>query len=218
MWRVVKWIAGVLWLGSFGLTVYVLQQWISGEELPNLPPILEFFQRNWVLLLSAIPVFGVLSLATFQRDRLKHLLDSNAVRFYKSARKLHALDIVNNRHWYDPYFLERPAVTKAIKMVTRSQAVLLVGVPLIGKSRCAFETLKRLSGYHILGLSAAIPMDEGVPLKLPRHCLIRKPKLVLFLDDLQNYLEKISPALLCDKLRRQAREVVVLATCRSGDE
>ena len=101
-------------------------------------------------------------------------------------------------------------------MLTRGEGVILVGDPLLGKTRCAYEALKRLPGYHVLGLIAE--QQDVANLKIPSFYGLFRPRLIVFLDDLQRYLAKISPVLLLQKLQVQVQSLAVLATCRTGEE
>ena len=67
-------------------------------------------------------------------------------------------------------------------------------------------------------LSLKPEKQDIAEIRIPRSYLIFKPKLILFLDDLQAYVEKFSPVHLVQHLSKRSKCLAVLATCRSGDE
>lgn len=71
-------------------------------------------------------------------------------------------------------------------------------------------------GYHVLGLA---PGDQKISeLKIPRSYAFLRPKVAVFLDDLQAYIGGFTPNYLYRHLDAQTRSLVILATCRTGDE
>lgn len=216
MWKVIKWILTTLWALSSTFAAYVFYKWLDGKagEIQNLPRFISLLLGNKLVLVFSLFVLGVLAVISFQRDTRQEL--EKKVWFYKSTSRLKPTDINPGQAWYDPFFVARPAVAAATKLLTSGQGVLLLGVPLLGKTRCAYEVLKRSRKYYVLGIS---PRDQDVAkVKIPRSYLIFKPSLVLFLDDLQLYLEKLDPAHLSQHLLKQTHSFAVLATCRSGKE
>jgi Flp pilus assembly protein TadD len=219
MWRLVKWIITTLWALIFALTVFILQRLIGGktEELKNLPRFFSFVSEHWIVLILVLVAFGILARIAFQRDALEKL--RKKVWLYKSAYHLQPHDFNRAPAWYDPYFIQRPVISAAKNELLNEQGVLLLGVPLLGKTRCAYEICKLMKGYYILGLAPENKEIEAT--KLPRSFLLRKPKIILFLDDLNRFINKFTPTHLDKQIAEQTRSnrsLVVLATCRSGKE
>ena len=146
MWKVIKWGLGTLWILFLGFAVFVFQKWISGSELPNLPPILSFLSAHRFALVLTLSLVGMLALVAFQQDSLKNL--QKKVLFYTSTSRLKPSDMNPSKAWYDRYFIPRPVVNKVAGMLDAGHGAVLFGVPLAGKTRCAFEVLKRLRGYQ----------------------------------------------------------------------
>lgn len=214
MWKVIKWLFTTLFTVSVGFAIFILQQWLLDKPLPNLPRFLSFFVANWHVLVAAVITMGLIALTSFQRDALRNL--EKHVWFYKSTARLKPSDINPSRFWYDPFFLKRPALDRAVNHFATGQGVLLLGVPLLGKTRSVYEILKRLRGYMVLCPSPD-KLDVG-DIKLPRFRLLLKPRVILFLDDIPQYVGKFSPTHLHYHLSKQSKSVTVLATCRLGKD
>ncbi|MCM2464743.1 tetratricopeptide repeat protein [Methanoculleus oceani] len=103
----------------------------------------------------------------------------------------------------------------------RGNDVLIMGKPDSGKTRMAYEVIKNLNGHYILLIPKTGIYDTS-NLKLPfypRSYLSpsRKPKFILFLDDLQKYCTSTSLDDLISKLQSRF-PVTIIATVREGDE
>ena len=217
MWKVIKWGLTTSWGFLFASALFIFTTWLAGKPIPNLPHLLSLLSANRFWVVPVLILLGILTLVAYQRDSLKNL--EKKVGFYKSTSRLGPSDINPSKPWHDPYFLARPAVKKVVGMLDAGHGAVLLGVPLVGKTRCAFEVLKQLRGYHVLSLT---PEKQNIAeIRIPRSYLIFKifkPKVILFLDDLQGYAEKVSPVHLVQHLGKQSKSLAVLATCRSGDE
>ncbi len=214
MWKTIKWLLTTLWGLSLGFAVFTFYNWISGKPLPKLPLFLSYLSANKLALILIFFLLGILALVAFQREILNNL--ENKVRFYKSTCQLKPSHINPSEAWYDRFFIERPSADRVGDLLVKGDGVVLLGVPLIGKTRFAFEALKRLGGYHVLTLTA--DKQDISAIKVPRSYLLFKPRLILFLDDLQRYIEKFSLLDLHRHLGKQSHSLTILSTCRSGDE
>jgi len=76
--------------------------------------------------------------------------------------------------------------------------------------------MRRVHGYHVLILED--DQNLRAKLKLPRSLLYRRPKVILFLDDLHRSIGRFSPNTLLKGLLKQSRHLVIISTCRSGEE
>ncbi len=214
LWVFVKYVSLLVWGLFVGIAAFVFQTWLRGLSLPNLPLFLSVFTENLGLLIFVIALWGVIARVAFRQDALRRLRDK--VWFYKPRWRLRPLDVNPSESWYTARLINRP-VEQAIGWFTKNQegGVLLTGVPLIGKTRCAYEILKRINGHYHLGIG---PYDDISEIKLPRSYVFLKPKVVLFLDDLQDYIGKFHPNRLHQRLSKQTRSLSLLATCRTGPE
>ena len=214
MWKAFKWAFGTAWALLLTLALFIFQKWISREEIPNLPPIISFLSHKVFVLICALVILGILAGIAFWRDALERL--RKKVWFFTPARLIRPSDVNRSPAWFDPYFLKRPSVATTVNLLLSGKGVLLSGVPLAGKTRCAFEVLKQLRGYHVLGL---FPDEETIAdIAIPRSFFFSKPKIILLLDDLERYVDKFLPLQLYQRIAKQSASVTFLATCRSGNE
>jgi tetratricopeptide (TPR) repeat protein len=213
MWKPIKYTLMVLAGLPSILGLFFLENWLAGKPLPNLPRLLSFFHEDWLLLVAASAGFALSALYAHQRDVLKTLRAKGYI--YKRTEHLQASDIEPSPAWYDSYFISRSAVDEAATHLISNQSVLLLGVPLIGKTRCAFEALKVLKGHHVLVLSTN---DKAEEINLPRDWIVLKPKLIVFLDNINRFVGRFTPSAFLNRLAGQSGSLTVLATCRSRKE
>ncbi len=91
--------------------------------------------------------------------------------------------------------------------------VLVLGKTAAGKTRTIYEVIKDMQGFIVIS-----PRHHTINLaKLKTISSLSKKKVVLFLDDLDKYVKKLDIAMLISQLEQNVGDLVVLATCRTGD-
>ena len=179
--------------------VKFIAKYLAAIGLGLLVPFL--WHSSKLLSFAALVGFAVLAAIIFYQESLKRL--RKTVIIYGPTERLKPSDIRPSDKWYNPFYIEPPAVTRAVGMLNANNNVVLLGVPLLGKTRCAFEVLKRLRGFHVLYPKPEIQKVGDI--KVPRTYLVLKPRLVLFLDDLESYVGKFLADNLCRHLKAQSR-------------
>ena len=205
MWQTSKWILAGLWVCAAGCAVYAFvgvgpAGWLA------------ILTEHLSVLILAVVALGLLVRWAFYQDALSQLRRRAWV--YASSQQLRPTHI-RSAVWYRSFFIERPAVDLTLQALLQRQGVVLRGAPLVGKTRCAYEVLKRLRGYWILGLA---PTNQHIAdIKIPRSYFFGRVRLILLLDDLPRYVGKFSLGSLLAHLRRHTTCVSVLATCSTDD-
>ncbi len=115
---------------------------------------------------------------------------------------------------YHPYYYDRKEDKLIAKYLNQKENIIILGPPLIGKTRGAYEAIKGLNK------PAAIlkPRHTDINLEnffIPRRFSYWRDK-VLLLDDLQRFVELQNFEILLNKALE--KQVTILATCRSGME
>jgi len=132
---------------------------------------------------------------------------------WKKARKLKPSDFLGIRP-YKEYYLKRDEDIEIEEALRNRQNVLIIGRPLSGKTRAAYEVTKKLKWRR--DILVAIPQDiELKNFRIPKHFTFWR-KRILFIDDFQIFVERNN----FEHLIRQALEknITIVATCRSGEE
>jgi tetratricopeptide (TPR) repeat protein len=157
------------------------------------------------------------ALAGFILKRRK-LLNSIYDVKWKSTAKLKPTEVMRERGspktGFRDYYSEREEDERILAKIEVGKNVLIVGPPLAGKTRAAYQAFKRLSKPH----DVIIPKcDDITPetLLVPRNWKSWRPR-ILFLDDLHKFVEKNG----FERLLRAFldSEIPIVATCRSGIE
>lgn len=131
---------------------------------------------------------------------------------WKNSSRIRSKDILGERPC-DDYYFERSIDGFLSRVIERKRNALIIGPPLSGKSRAVLHVLKGLKrSIHVL-----VTRSVSMPVfKLPDDYFFWKSR-VIFIDDLQYYIEKQDNYHL---LFREAKEknIPVIASCHSGRE
>ena len=157
------------------------------------------------------------SLAAFIYRRRK-LVNSIYDVKWKSTAKLKPKEVMGERGspktGFRDYYSEREEDDLILAKIENRDNVLIVGPPLAGKTRAAYQAFKRLSKPQ----DVIIPRCDDITLEtflVPRNWKLWRPR-ILFLDDLQTFVEKNG----FERLLRAFldTDTLIVATCRSGIE
>ncbi|MDH4222151.1 MAG: tetratricopeptide repeat protein, partial [candidate division Zixibacteria bacterium] len=149
-----------------------------------------------------------------ERKRTEGLLTEFKKNFpvYRSISELEPSDF-GIFSYYETY-INRDSDNEAEKSFTEKGIAFITGKPGIGKTRGAFEVAKKFKDYYLL--KPAYEKIEIQNLKFPQF--FSQKKIILFLDDLEKYVGKFGLDELIAVLRKNSKELKVLATCRTGKE
>ncbi|MCW3988406.1 MAG: tetratricopeptide repeat protein [Candidatus Bathyarchaeota archaeon] len=122
-------------------------------------------------------------------------------------------------HEFTPPYLLRGIGEKAlenqiIRETEKGSKMLLIGKAGIGKTRMSIWCAKKFRRHFIL-----LPKrDELESIRLPRSLFFLKPKVILFLDDLQLFLSaRETLAHLLYSIDRESKDPKIIATCRNEE-
>lgn len=112
---------------------------------------------------------------------------------------------------YNSEYIRRPGNDLADAALAGGQWVLFTGKPMAGKTRAAYEAARQVKSRLVVS-----PKPEGLA-----ALALCKPQrgggILLFLDDLQRYAGSDLERAI-ERLSDRCKDLVVLATCRTGDE
>lgn len=131
---------------------------------------------------------------------------------WKSSSSLKVKDMLGERP-YNAYYYERSEDAILKRNLERRNNVLLIGPPLIGKTRAVYEQLKNLNSKA----DVLIPRSVSMPaFSFPKDLKFWRKKMI-FIDDLQYYIEKQDNYYLLFNKAKEAG-ISITATCHSGQE
>ncbi len=131
---------------------------------------------------------------------------------WKSTTRLKSKDLLGERPC-DEFYFSRNIDNQISRAIERKRNLLIVGPPLSGKTRGIYHSLKNnRTSLHLL-VPRNLPVSQ---FQFPKDFIFWKPKII-FIDDLQYYIEKQDSYHL---LFREAKErgIPIAATCHSGRE
>lgn len=152
----------------------------------------------------------MLSLLAFYRKR-RELYNYYSV-IWKNTRKLSPKEILGERPC-EEYYMERSVDELIQNKLEAKQNILIVGQPLSGKTRAVYNAFKNTGKKHFVLIPRSVPMPV---FQIPTDYFFRKNKII-FIDDLQHYIEKQDNYHLLFR-QAQLKNLPVIAACHSGKE
>jgi tetratricopeptide (TPR) repeat protein len=189
------------------LIIGIIASLIAGLILaPWLFPV--FWQAYKIELYIAVLFIIALGLLYFIWERSATI--KKAFDVSKPVKKLTPDDFhITN---YNEFYIERESDKEIENRLIERKYVFITGIPMLGKTRMAYESVKRLKGFYLLK-----PQYEKIDIKKLKLPFFKK-KIALFLDDLDKYVGKFNLDDLIRKLKEKSKGFVLIATCRSGKE
>jgi tetratricopeptide (TPR) repeat protein len=159
-------------------------------------------------ILSAIPI----TLAVFIYNRNRKIKAYYEIVWEKSS-SLKPKEVLGMRP-FNKYYYQRPEDNLIGGSLNKKENVLIVGPPLSGKSRAAYQGLINLSKPHDIIIPKCTDINRENFL-FPKHVKFWRPRIILF-DDLHRLVEQQNFEHLFEIAMRN--NVIIFATCRSGIE
>ena len=131
---------------------------------------------------------------------------------WKNSSKLKAKDLLGERP-YEEYYHERSIDSFLARTLERKRNTLIIGPPLSGKTRAAYNSLKKLKKSPNVLVPRSVNMSS---FQLPKDYMFWKDKLI-FIDDLQYYVEKQDSYHMLFRTAKE-KNIPLVATCHSGRE
>lgn len=131
---------------------------------------------------------------------------------WKSTAKLKPKDLLGERPCED-YYLRRNVDDVIQNSLQSNKNVLIIGQPLSGKTRAVYNALTTSKKKFYLLVPRCVPMPV---FQVPPDYFFKKNKII-FIDDLQHYIEKQDNYHLLFKYA-QINNLPVIAACHSGKE
>ncbi len=172
-----------------------------------------FSNPSYFLPILAIVIIGGIIAAIVAKVKAKHRRlrkDVLLTPVGKLTPELLGIEQYKNGDCY----VERESDDQIAELLGEGRPRMLVtGRTGSGKTRTIYEAIKEMKDFVLLAPKHhTISSDK---LKTITH--LHKKKVFLLLDDLHKYVRKVDVAMLIGLLENNTRELVVLATCRSGD-
>jgi tetratricopeptide (TPR) repeat protein len=166
------------------------------------------------VLVAVISIVVMVVIPLLQsRSKKKRILKNYYKLIWKKSSALKPKALLERRPFHKAYH-KRDEDNKILEALSARRNVLIVGPPLSGKTRAAYEALKKLNRACdvLIARSTDIDLEKFL---FPKHLKFWRPK-VLIIDDLHRFVEQQN----FEHLLRIAEEkgTTIVATCRSGFE
>jgi tetratricopeptide (TPR) repeat protein len=132
---------------------------------------------------------------------------------WKKSSALEPKEVLGMRP-FNKYYYQRPEDDLIGGSLNKKENVLIIGLPLSGKSRTAYQALMNLSKPYDVIIPKCTDINRENFL-FPKHLNFWRPRIILF-DDLHRLVEQQNFEHLFEIAMRN--NVIIVATCRSGME
>ncbi len=198
------------WIGRFitAVAVLLIGGWLS-TNFDFLPVFYSAYPTKILLGIFAL-ILLILGLCLLEVVLHRKIKLKEAFEVSRPVKKLTHDDFhITN---YNKFYIERESDKQLENLLRERKYVFIIGIPMLGKTRMAYEASKKLKGFYLLK-----PKYEKIAIQKLKLPFFEK-KIVLFLDDLNKYVGKFDLDDLIRKLKKESKDFVVIATCRSGKE
>lgn len=128
----------------------------------------------------------------------------------KKTKKLTPEDFRIAEH--HEYYYERAEDGRIREALNQGKSVFIIGRPMAGKTRAAYEAVKRLECFKVVKFWEKLLETEKIPK------LAEKGKSILVFDNLDRFVDKVNLYEVIKQFKEMSKSIIVVATCRSGKE
>jgi tetratricopeptide (TPR) repeat protein len=183
--------------------------WLKGKELLIFEELIEKCRLYWKFFASALAITSVICFYGWIKEKQAEF--RRIWEFYKPAKRLTPKDFKIQR--YKKAYILRKSNTAIEDLLKNEEHILIIGKPMIGKTRTAFEEIKKLEKFSVIK-----PKPENIEgiekVIIPP---LSNKNFILFLDELNYFIDKNVEDLV-DRLRKKSKKLLMVATCRTGEE
>ncbi len=155
-------------------------------------------------------IFGILGTFLINRWYGYHKAKKKYIEVYKNSNRLNHSDF--NIAKYNEVYYKSGEHDSISNFLNDYDNILIVGRPKAGKTRTAYEVIKKIKGFKVIKFwENLIRLEE-----LPDN--IFKGQIIIFIDDLNKFVDKLQFNRLIKKLESNSKKYIIIITCRSGEE
>lgn len=189
------------------------------DYLSILNSFLQYFTTPVIIGVVGTLILGIIG--SLGAEGILKLVDRKVEKryfeIYKKMKKCSPKDF-NIAEYNEAYYL-REENFLILEALNNSKNILITGKPKSGKTRAAYESLRTFNGFKIIKFYSNKPVElEEIPDRVFKSHILFKQKLIIFIDDLNKYSEKLDLNRLIKKLELITKDFIIVATCRSGVE
>jgi DNA replication protein DnaC len=187
--------------------------------IPILNSLSQYFTIQIILGIIGTLILGIMGslCAECILKIVDRKIEKRYFEIYKKMEKCTHQDF-NIAEYNEAYYLRKENFL-ILKALDNSKNILITGKPKSGKTRAAYESLKTLNGFKVIKFYSNKPVElEEIPDRIFKSHILFKQKLIIFIDDLNKYSEKLDFIHLIKKLESNTKDFIVVATCKSGVE
>ena len=151
--------------------------WLKGKELWIFEDFVRQCRSYWMSLALALAMISVIWFYDWIKEKQAEF--RSIWEFYKPAKRLTPKDFKIQR--YKKAYIFRKSNTTIEDLLKNEEHILIIGKPMTGKTRTAFEAIKKLEKFSVIKLKPE--SIEGIEkVKIPP---LSNKNFILFLDELK---------------------------------
>ena len=213
LWKGIKWILKIFF-GGIILTLVLniasnyIYPLLKGKELRIFEEFIALCKLYWNFLILFLTIIVVILFYAWARERKEEFRE--IWEFYKPVKKLAPGNFKIQK--YKKEYIQRVSNITIENLLNNWKHVLIIGKPKIGKTRAAYEEIRKLKDISVIKLR---PENiEIVKIKIPP---LSNKNLVLFIDDFGRFID-LNIEDIIDRLKKKSKKLIIVATCRTGKE
>jgi len=213
LWKGVKWVLkfffGVIVLGLLlGIASNYIYPWLREKELMIFEEFIRWWRSYWMFLVLILAIIVVILFYAWIKEKKAEF--RRIWEFCKPIKKITPEDF--KIQGYEKAYLPRGSDMTIENILKNGKNILITGKIKIGKTRAAYEAIKKLENFSVIKPRPEVIGREKI--KIPSFS---NKNFILFLDDFQRFVDKNIDDVI-DELKKKTKKLVVVATCRTGDE
>lgn len=173
--------------------------------------VIEYFQLTENLLLTTLIFFIILVVILFIDYYYSSIKIINKfISFKKKSNQIKSEDFRLAR--FDEYYFNNLESKNILQSLKEKKNILIIGKPKAGKTRAAYEAIKKLDEFNVIKFRETLIEISDIPDR------IFKGKIVIFIDDVNKYFKNLDLTELIAKLKDKSDKFIIVGTSRSGEE
>ena len=193
-------------------------QWFAQLNLADKSAVAILVLTLFSLVLTGlIVVFGLLAWL-FPREPRQKEHETNWLFYLVSPKQLPESNFVAGFN-QTKIHLEIPEDQVILSSIRSHQDILISGRPGIGKSHAAIRAMKNFEDWHKFLTPWIVVIPDKKAVHNSNEITLKRGRYLIFLEDINEYIDEVEGGErlfeLITRIRRKAKEAVVIATVRS---
>ncbi|MGD0081236.1 MAG: tetratricopeptide repeat protein [Methanoregula sp.] len=181
---------------------------LSEDGIKNINDFFSLLIVNWIYTLFIFLL--IICIAFFLWVKIRTNEFSQFCEFYQASEYIKPVDFQIQK--FKSTYILRKSDINLENFLKNEQWVLIAGKPKLGKTRAAYESIKRMKKFSVIK-----PRPKDIDIEKLLLPPLSNRNIILFFDDLDHFIDKNIDEII-NRIKYQSKKIIVVATCRTGKE